>query len=328
MPKLAIVIPAFKEIYFEETLASIAAQTCKDFTLYIGDDGSPFKLKKITDLFQDQIHIVYKKFNENLGSKDLVAQWERCLDLVTDEDWIWLFSDDDIMDKNCVESFYKIVSNISSFDLYHFNVSTINNQGDIIDSFSFPELLTSEEFFNGRSLLGYHSYVIEYIFRKSHFTKMGRFENFDLAWGSDDALWIKLGQSKGIKTIPNAKVFWRRSEYNISPNSSDQEILKRKFYAKIKFLNWIYLQTKENKLNIEDSKILRQLEKSFLKELKIYCEKISFKKIHLYLYKFYKVFPYFRFIQLKLLYLYFYKLYRYFIKVFKNTLNISQIKMV
>lgn len=37
---LAIVIPYYKPDFFEETLQSVAAQTDKRFTLYIGNDAS------------------------------------------------------------------------------------------------------------------------------------------------------------------------------------------------------------------------------------------------------------------------------------------------
>ena len=40
---LAIVIPAYKSTFLPAALDSIAAQTCQDFTLYIGDDCSPNK---------------------------------------------------------------------------------------------------------------------------------------------------------------------------------------------------------------------------------------------------------------------------------------------
>jgi len=107
MNKLAIVIPAYKADYFEQALESIAGQTCTNFTLYIGDDASPHDLYAIVKDFESKINLHYKRYDENLGSKDLVAQWERCIDLVKDEKWIWLFSDDDLMAKHCVEEFYK-----------------------------------------------------------------------------------------------------------------------------------------------------------------------------------------------------------------------------
>ena len=44
---LAIIIPAYKPDYLEETLESLTKQTNKDFKIYIGDDASPFYLENI-----------------------------------------------------------------------------------------------------------------------------------------------------------------------------------------------------------------------------------------------------------------------------------------
>ena len=96
---LAIVIPAYKSTFLAAALDSIAAQTSLDFTLYIGDDCSPNHLGAIVDRYRDRINLVYHRFDTNLGGKDLVAQWERCIDMSQGEEWIWLFSDDDVMEK-------------------------------------------------------------------------------------------------------------------------------------------------------------------------------------------------------------------------------------
>ena len=109
-PKLAIVIPAYKLAFLKQTIESIANQTCKDFIVYIGDDASPFNLTEIINLFNNKIKIVYKRFEENVGANDLVAHWNRCIDMVQNEEWIWLFSDDDLMMDNCVDLFYKLVN--------------------------------------------------------------------------------------------------------------------------------------------------------------------------------------------------------------------------
>ena len=105
---LAIVIPAYKATFLAAALDSIAAQTCKDFTLYIGDDHSPNNLEEIVGRYREKINLVYKRFDNNLGGKDLVAQWERCIDMTQDEEWLWLFSDDDVMEPSCVENFYRV----------------------------------------------------------------------------------------------------------------------------------------------------------------------------------------------------------------------------
>ena len=89
---MAIVIPAYKGRFLKETLDSIAVQAHKDeFVLYIGDDASPERLDKIVESYQNKVNLVYHRFSENMGGKDLVAHWERCIQLSA-EPFIWLFS--------------------------------------------------------------------------------------------------------------------------------------------------------------------------------------------------------------------------------------------
>lgn len=124
---LAIVIPAYKEAYFHQALQSLANQTSKNFTVYIGDDASPFDLKSIADHFSQDLNISYTKFEKNTGARNLVNQWKRCIALSKNEKWLWLFSDDDIADPSCVENFYKILDqNQDRFDVYRFNTCVID----------------------------------------------------------------------------------------------------------------------------------------------------------------------------------------------------------
>lgn len=85
---LAVVIPAYKGKYFGETLESLARQSDVDFNVYIGDDCSPEPLAEIVARFNDRLHIRYVRFEENLGGRDLVAQWNRCLALAGREEFV------------------------------------------------------------------------------------------------------------------------------------------------------------------------------------------------------------------------------------------------
>lgn len=289
MSRLAIVIPAYKGVFFEKTLSSIACQTCKDFTVYIGNDFSPHELRTKVDPFRERIDIHYQEFNENLGGKDLVAHWERCIDMVQDEEWIWLFSDDDLMDPGCVDRFYSVLAQEPAFDLFHFNVSQIDENDNIIkDLSSFPDVMTCEEYLNRRLKGNLFSFVVEYIFRRSHFMETDRFENFDLAWGSDDATWIKLSNRYGILNIDGARVYWRESQFNISPNYSDQEILSRKFASQVEFAKWIYNNSERGVLRIEIKNLKNKLTFQFFKTIKDRIEFISFRKLNRILSLFYR----------------------------------------
>lgn len=237
---LAIVIPAYKSTFLAAALDSIAAQTCLDFTLYIGDDHSPNNLKEIVDRYRDKINLVYKRFDTNLGGKDLVAHWERCIDMTQGEDWLWLFSDDDVMEKNCVEEFYKTIKEKPKAGLIHFNVNRLDNATGKISSLpKFPDFCSSK-FYLDEKLKGHLiSFVVEFVVRRDVFFDNGRFQNFDLAWGSDFISWVKFSDAAGgIDTCEKAKVLWRKSNENISPDKSNP-ILVRKIYSLIENAKWL-----------------------------------------------------------------------------------------
>lgn len=236
---LAIVIPAYKSTFLQTTLDSVAAQTCKDFTLYVGDDCSPNNIEEIVKRYKGKVDLVYHRFDTNLGGKDLVAQWERCIDMTKDEKWLWLFSDDDVMDPNCVEEFYKAASDCKSL-YFHYNIREIDSAGIVKRNFvTFPSHISAEEYLERKTAGLLTSFVIEFIFEKDFFLKANRFENFDLAWGSDYITTLKLASlNRGITTIPNAKVNWRSSNENISPDKSPI-ILERKMKSVVENLLWI-----------------------------------------------------------------------------------------
>jgi len=242
--KLAVVIPAYKSRFFKFTLESIANQTCKDFTLYIGDDASPDNLEEIVNQYRNIIKIAYKRFPENLGGKDLVAHWERCVDLIKDEEWIWFFSDDDVMTNNCVEGFFE------TFKLYNpenlnnkvlrFNLSITDQDLNIVDKYLTPASF-SVEYFLEKQFISHTlaNRAVEFIFSRKAFYDKGKFVKLPLAWGSDKATILKLGQPEGFITIPKGEVFWRSNEFNISGNT-DKAMNELKAVALNERSKWMF----------------------------------------------------------------------------------------
>ena len=94
---LAIVIPYYKHTFFEATLQSLANQTDKRFKVYIGDDASPENPSSLLEQYKESINFKYKRFNNNIGGISLVKQWERCMTMVQEEEWIIILCDDDIL---------------------------------------------------------------------------------------------------------------------------------------------------------------------------------------------------------------------------------------
>lgn len=240
--KLAIVIPAFKADFFEAALASIAAQTDKRFVLYVGDDASSDDLYAIAEPHQSEITVVYHRFEQNLGKENLVAHWERCVALTKDEEWVWLFSDDDIMDPGCVAAFYDFLGadGTGSADLIHFNMKVVDeNDRQLWPYKQFPAFLSCTDFFARRVRSELHSTVVEYIFRRSKWQQVGQFERFDLAWFTDDATWIKLSAERGIHSIADAMVYWRYSGRNISSQHASNDLVCRKVQSGLDFMKWV-----------------------------------------------------------------------------------------
>lgn len=274
---LAIVIPAYKSTFLPAALNSIAAQTCQDFTLYIGDDCSPNNLEEIVDKYRDKINLVYKRFDTNLGGKDLVAQWERCIDMTQDEEWLWLFSDDDVMEERCVEEFYNSLNDThASYDLYHFDVKIINDKGNVVKTPPhYPQDIDNYSYYKGKLRSIYASLVVENIFSRDVYNSNSGFKNFDLAWGSDTATWVLFSDRKGFHTIHNAYVLWRRSDQNISPDLSSS-IVERKVNALLSFLSWGKQYFKERGHNCFYTHIRAFINR--MTEFHSYMDEVSFKK--------------------------------------------------
>jgi len=234
---LAIVIPAYKAVFFEQALISISEQTDKRFNVYLGDDCSPDNLKPICDHYRNHINIIYKRYEENFGSHSLVKHWNRCIRL-SSEPYVWLFCDDDVMEPGCVESFYKSLEKDIKFEVCRFNTLLINAEGKILhENNPHPEFETGVQFayerFCGRRM----SFVSEYIFKRQSFEKEQGMMDFPMAWCSDDASWIAFTKNQKIYTIPGPKVKWRHSGINIS--SANAEYQKQKISALFQYLTWI-----------------------------------------------------------------------------------------
>lgn len=239
MQDLAIVIPAYKAEYLAYTLESILNQSNKDFTLYIGDDRSPYNLFDIVEKFSGKINLVYHRFESNMGSFDLIGQWERCIELTKNEEWIWLFSDDDIMQPNCIERFFATLQKTNSqYDLYRFNTNRIDHLNNTIgQATNNPPWESSADFLNRKLSRQTNSYAVEYIFNRKVYENNKGFVKFPSAWASDDATWALFGRQNGIYTIPNSFIKWRCSGQNLS-GKHDPKLSHQKLDAVIQFVNW------------------------------------------------------------------------------------------
>lgn len=215
---LAIVIPAYKSDFFDKALNSLNKQTNKNFNLYIGDDNSPENIYEISKKYENSLNIKYHRFENNLGGKDLVGQWNRCVTLINDEEWIWLFSDDDIVEDNCVQVFYDTLDKTNRhYDVYRFDTVVIDKDDNITTISPESPYLENFDSLCLNILLGKRGNSMpDHIFKRTKYIEIGGFVNFAYGQSADWATSITFANPNGLITMPFAKVRWRYSGVNLS----------------------------------------------------------------------------------------------------------------
>lgn len=241
---LAIVIPYYKLTFFDLTLKSLANQIDKRFKVYIGNDASPENPSEVLSKYEKDIDFEYHIFQENLGGSSLTKQWERCLDLAKNEEWVLFLGDDDTLSENCVSDFYKNLEKINNDNckVVRFATVVIDQNDKIISKEYFhPETELATDFLIRHLGGGSRSSLSEYIYKKNIVTKVG-FKNLPLAWYSDVLAVMEFSEFGTIYTINSSFVSFRMSGFNITTKTDNMTL---KDYATFKYFYYL-LNEKSN----------------------------------------------------------------------------------
>lgn len=253
---LAIVIPFYKLTFFEENLESLANQTDKRFKVYIGDDASPESPSKLLEKYNGKFEFVYHRFETNMGGISLTQQWERCIGLSKDEEWIMILGDDDYLGENVVAQFY---SNLPEFQ-YKANVVRFASR-TIVQEENYKAAICQHPIWESATD-GYlrkfkfltRSSLSEYVFSKQTYEKYG-FYNYPLAWNSDDRAWLDFSEDKPIYSINEAVVCSRLSAINIT-GKKDNLVLKNA--SLVQFYKFLIQNKFKHYSKFDRVKIIRQ----------------------------------------------------------------------
>ncbi|WP_219226479.1 glycosyltransferase family 2 protein [Pedobacter antarcticus] len=246
MHKLAILIPYFKIDYLEETISSLASQTNKDFTLYIGNDLSfDDPLPVIQKYFQPHQYKYYD-YKYNLGARNLSLQWARILENVQEE-WFQILGDDDFVSPNLVEEFYSHIPGKESFiNVIKFKSQLCDGKSKITkqlyESFStgiyeVVDLMIMK--FRGRL----NSSLSEHIFKLSKYRDIG-FADYPIGWHTDDMLILQMSNYRSLLFVAEASVTVRI--YDGSTSGSENNLLLKQKASRHFFLDFIKVLDKYN----------------------------------------------------------------------------------
>lgn len=260
--KYSFVLPAYKAKYFKEAIDSILSQTYEAFELIIVNDASPEDLDSIVNAYSDK-RIQYYKNEQNIGGKDLVAQWNRSMAYAKGE-YLILASDDDVYSPHYLEMMDTLIDKYPSVNVFRPRVKRINHKGKIVHIEGYqPEYLTKVEYLYAWTNLWIGSGVPFYIFKREALLSVGGFADYPLAWFSDDATVLRLSDA-GIG-ICNATLFtFRLSTESISTTQNSRKSLSAKYEATRMFCEehskWMRDYTPKDE---EETHLLAQIKKLF-----------------------------------------------------------------
>jgi glycosyltransferase involved in cell wall biosynthesis len=227
--KYSFVLPAYKAKYFKEAIDSILNQTYVNFELVIVNDASPEDLDSIVDSYEDK-RIRYYKNEQNVGGKDLVAQWNHSITYARGK-YLILASDDDVYSPLYLEKMDALVDKYPNVNVFRPRVKRINNKGDIVRIEGYqPEYLTKLEYLYAWTNLWIGSGVPFYIFKREALLAIGGFASYPLAWFSDDATVLRL-MDPGIVTCNMTLFTFRLSTESISTTQNSKVSLSAKLKA-------------------------------------------------------------------------------------------------
>jgi glycosyltransferase involved in cell wall biosynthesis len=255
---LAIVIPYYKLTFLEATLESLANQTDKRFKVYIGDDASPENPLDLLEKYRGQFDFIYHQFEENLGGISLVKQWERCIALSADEQWIMILGDDDMLGCNVIEAFYMNLKEIKLVSkVLRFATCKIDEKGVETSSvYLHPKIEKSTEYF----FRHFRSSLSEYIFNKEQLKDIG-FKDFPLGWYSDVLAVLEFSDFRELYTINEALVYIRISDLSISGSQWDL-VLKSK--STFKFYYYLLSKKRDQFTRTEMQVLLKKINNCYL----------------------------------------------------------------
>lgn len=261
---LAIIIPYYKITFFEVTLQSLAAQTCQNFKVYIGDDASTEDPSSLLENYKGKFDFVYHRFETNLGGTSLSQQWERCIALSKNEKWLMILGDDDVLAENVVEEFQKKKDSITQegINVVRFATQIIDEKGKIISTIYLHTVIEkSTDFLVKKFMKQTRSSLSEYVFNKSAVVSTG-FRNFPYAWHADDMAFLEFSNFGYCYSINESLVNVRLSSMSLTGNGFLDDL---KNNATFDFCKVLFEEYSSRFTSLQKSIILKKLEMAFWK---------------------------------------------------------------
>ena len=232
--RFSFVLPAYKSEYLQVAIDSILQQTYIDFELIIVDDASPYHLESIVNQYNDN-RIVFHRNENNIGGKNLVSNWNKCIKYAKGE-YVILASDDDIYSPFFLQQVDERIKDYPNVDIIRSRVNRIDSDGIItdIEQIYKPFMPFSEFVFYWSK--GIINCIANYAFKRTALLEAGGFVDMPCAWFSDDITVVNMSIN-GIATTEDALFYFRTSDKSVSW-TFDKNTIRKKWKANGMFYKW------------------------------------------------------------------------------------------
>lgn len=220
MIKFSILIPSYKANYLSEALNSCLQQTYQNFEVIVVDDASPENLGVIVKPFLSDKRVRYYRNKENCGAKDVVDNWNICLEYCSG-DYLICMGDDDRLLPCCLDEYAKLIEKFPGIGLLHGWTELIDENGDFLlmqqprPLFEGPMSVCWNRW-NGRGL----QYIGDWCFNVKLLRQDGGFYKLPLAWGSDDISAVRAASHNGVANTQKLCFQYRQNRYTISKSGN------------------------------------------------------------------------------------------------------------
>lgn len=231
---VTIAIPAYKRTYLAEAIHSALSQTYSNIELLIVDDDSPHNLKQIVESFHDS-RIKYYRNEKNLGSLNVVKNWNRCLELAHGEYFI-LLCDDDMLEPDFVQELLTLADKYPQCNVFHAQRYVLDEYtGERKVDDAWPEWESLDTFYENKlKWIRLHT-ISEFMYRTAHIADIQYIE-FPVAWGSDDISILRFAKKGGIVSSQKPLATFRYNDEHLS--KADTHMVEK---AKARILNFYWV---------------------------------------------------------------------------------------
>lgn len=218
--KFTVAIPAFKAKFLKESIESVLAQTFTDFELVIVNDDSPDNIDAIVAQYPSD-SVRYYKNATNLGSVNVVDNWNVCLSYAIGEYFV-LMGDDDKMFPNYLQEFSELIRKYPDCRVYNCRSLIIDENSNPVEyTEPRPELESVYDCILER-IRGHRKFFIsDYVYQTHTLKSNNGFFKLPLAWASDDISAYIAASSAGIAYTNSPVFMYRRNADSLSVSGND-----------------------------------------------------------------------------------------------------------